>query len=61
LSDFEVTDGEDEDLFYDFDEVRKEKDGTANCWDNVDCNINEKGAEFGDQEFDDESDGLASL
>jgi hypothetical protein len=56
LSDFEITDGGDKDLFYNFDEVRKEKDGTAN-W----CNINEKGAEFGDQESDDESDGPTSL
>jgi hypothetical protein len=30
LSDFEITDGEDEDLFYNFDEANKEKDGTSN-------------------------------
>jgi hypothetical protein len=30
LSDFEVTDGEDENIFYDSYEVRKENDGTAN-------------------------------
>jgi hypothetical protein len=29
LSDFEVTDGEKEDLFYNSDEVRKEREGTA--------------------------------
>ena len=29
LSDFEFTNGEEEDLFYDFDEVRKEREGTT--------------------------------
>ena len=29
LSDFEVTDGKDEDIFCDSNEVRKEKNGTA--------------------------------
>jgi hypothetical protein len=29
LSEFEFTDGEDEDLFYDSDEVRKEREGTS--------------------------------
>jgi hypothetical protein len=61
LSNFEITDGNDEDLIYDVDEVNKENDGISNLWDKVDCNIGEKGAEIGDKEFDDQSDGLASL
>jgi hypothetical protein len=61
LTYFEITDGEDENLFYDANEVNKEKDGTFNWWDNIDCNISEKGANIGDQESDDESDGLARL
>jgi hypothetical protein len=63
LSDFEFTDGEDEDLFYDSDEVRKEREGTSHWWDNVEFNVNEEGAGVGDHQADDvnESDGLASL
>ena len=61
LSDFEISEGGDEDLFYNVDEVNKENDGMANQLDKVDCNIGEKGAKIGDQESDDESDGLASL
>jgi hypothetical protein len=63
LSDFEVTDGEEEDLFYDSDEVRKGRVGTALWWDNVEFNINEEGVGFGDRQADNvnESDGLASL
>ena len=48
LSDFEIIDGEDEDLFYDADEVNKEKDEIVGWWDKVDCNIVNKGADIGD-------------
>jgi hypothetical protein len=61
LSDFEITDDNDEDLIYDADEVNKENDGISNWWDKVDCNIGEKGVEIGDKESNDQSDGLASL
>jgi hypothetical protein len=63
LSDFEFTDGEEEDLFYNSDEVQKEREGTAHWWDSVEFNVNEEGAVFGDRQADDvnESDGLASL
>jgi hypothetical protein len=63
LSDFEFTDGKKEDLFYDSDEVQKEREGTAHWWDSVEFNVNEEGAVFGDRQADDvnESDGLASL
>ncbi|XP_059454997.1 uncharacterized protein LOC132185210 [Corylus avellana] len=61
LSDCEVTNGEDEELYYDADEVNKEKDGTSNWWKKVDYNINDKKAEFGDDESEDERDGLVSL
>ena len=61
LSNFEIIDGEDEDLLYNADEVNKEKARTTNWWDKVNCNISEKRVEVGDQESDDESEGLASL
>ena len=63
LSDFEFTDGEDEDLFYDSDEVRKERERTTHWWDNVEFNVNEEGLGVGDSQADDgnESDGLACL
>ncbi|XP_059458345.1 uncharacterized protein LOC132187941 [Corylus avellana] len=56
LSDFEATDGEDSDLFYDSDEVKKEKEGAANWWDNVDCNGELEGDNGGDSESS--NDGL---
>ena len=63
LSNFEFTDGEEEDLFYDSDEVRNEREGTAHWRDNVEFNVNKEGARFGDRQADDvnESDSLASL
>ena len=61
LSDMKLFEFEDEDLFYDTDEVIKEKDGTVNWWDKVDYNIIDMGAEFWGTESDDSSDGLASL
>jgi hypothetical protein len=62
LSDFEYTNGKDEDLFYDSDEMRKEREETAHWWDNFEFNVN-KGVGVGDHQADDvnESDGLASL
>ncbi|XP_059428510.1 uncharacterized protein LOC132162269 [Corylus avellana] len=38
-----------------------EKDGTSKWWEKVDINIGDKGADLGDGESNDESDGLASL
>ena len=61
LSDVERYKSKDENLFYDADEVTTENDGMAHRWDNVDCNINDTGANLGDMEFDDSSDGLRSL
>jgi hypothetical protein len=62
LSEFEFTDGEDEDLFYDSDEVRKEREGTSHWWDSVEFNVNE-GVRVGDCQLDEvnESGGLSSL
>jgi hypothetical protein len=62
LSDFEFTDGEDEDLYYDSDEVRKERDGTSHWWDSVEFNVNE-GVGVGECQPNEveESDGLSSL
>ena len=60
LSDFELTDDKDEDLFYNVDEVNKENDGMANQWDKVDCITSDTGVEIGDKESDDLGDGLAS-
>ena len=63
MKDFEFIDGEDDDLFYDSDEVRKEREGTAHWWDSIEFNVNEEGAEVEDRQADDvnESDGLESL
>jgi hypothetical protein len=63
LSDFEYTDGEDEDLFYNSNEGRKEREGTAHWWDSVEFNVKNEGAGVGDRQADEgnESDGLASL
>jgi hypothetical protein len=63
LSDFEFTDGEDEDLFYDSDEGRKEREGIAHWWDSVEFNVKKEGVGVGDRQTDEgnESDGLASL
>jgi hypothetical protein len=61
LSDIERSDSEPEDLFYDADEVRKEKDGKAHWWENIDLGVNEMGADLGDKEADISSDGLGSL
>jgi hypothetical protein len=62
LSKFEFIDGEDEDLFYDSDEVRKEREGTSHWWDSVEFNVNE-GVRVGDCQPDEvnENDGLSSL
>jgi hypothetical protein len=60
LSDIERSDSEPEDLFYDADEVSKEKDGKAHWWENIDLGVNETGADLGDKEADNSSDGLGS-
>jgi hypothetical protein len=39
LSDIERSDSEPEDLFYDADEVRKENDGKAHWWENIDLGV----------------------
>ena len=63
LTNFENTNGEDEDLFYDSDEVRKEREGMAHWWNSVEFNVKEEGVGVGDHQADEgnESDGLASL
>jgi hypothetical protein len=61
LSDIERSDSEPEDLFYDADEVRKEKDGKTHWWENIELGVNETGVGFGDKEVDNSSDGLGSL
>jgi hypothetical protein len=62
LSDIERSNSEPEDLFYDADEVRKEKDGKAHWWESIDLGVNEMGADLGDKEAaDNSSDGLGSL
>jgi hypothetical protein len=61
LSDLELFEYEGEDLWYDDDEVTKEKDGTAHRWERVDLNILGNKVEFGDKEPDDSSDGLRSM
>jgi hypothetical protein len=61
LSDIERSDSEPEDLFYDADEVNKEKDGKAHWWENIDLGVNETGADLGDKEADNSSDGQGSL
>ena len=56
MSDFNETNGDDDDLIY-YEVPNTDKMEIANQWDKVDCVINLKGAEIGD----DESDGLRSL
>jgi hypothetical protein len=61
LSDLELFESKREDLWYNDDEVTKEKDGTAHWWEKVDLNILGKGTEFGNKESDASSDGLRSM
>jgi hypothetical protein len=61
LSDMEQSDSEHEDLFYNADEVIKENDGKVHWWEDIDLGVNETGADFGDKEVDNSSDGLGSL
>ena len=62
LSNIERSNSEPEDLFYDVDEVIKEKDGKAHWWENIDLGVNETGADLGDKEAaKNSSDGLGSL
>jgi hypothetical protein len=61
LSDMELFESKAKDLWYDDDEVMKEKDGMAHLWENVDLNILGKGVEFGDKEFNGSSNGLHSM
>jgi hypothetical protein len=61
LSDLELSESEGEDLWYDDDEVTKEKDGTTHWLERVDLNILGNEVEFGDKEPDDSSDGLRSM
>jgi hypothetical protein len=57
----ELSDSEGEDLWYNDDEVTKEKDGTAYWWEKVDLGMPGDGAESEDKEPDDSFDGLRSM
>jgi hypothetical protein len=47
LSDIERSESEEDDLFYDKDEVIREKDGTTHWWEEVDLGINDTRDNFG--------------
>ena len=61
LNDLELSNSEGEDLWYDDNEVTKEKDGMTHWWEKVDLDMPGNRAEFGDKEPDDLSDDLRSM
>lgn len=60
INDFNGPDDDDDELFYS-NKGNTYNSGTTNWWYKVECNISLKGAEIKDDEYVDESDGLASL